>query len=35
MDKLQERALAFKKLIDYEYKIILGRKGFCASYRVA
>lgn len=27
MDKLQERALAFKKLIDYEYKIILGRKG--------
>ena len=27
MDKLQERALSFKKLIDYEYKIILGRKG--------
>ena len=27
MDKLQERAFSFKKLIDYEYKIILGRKG--------
>lgn len=26
MDKLQERALAFKKLLDYEYKIVLGRK---------
>jgi len=27
MDKLQERAFSFKKLINYEYKIILGRKG--------
>ena len=27
MDKLQERAFAFKRLLDYEYKIILGRKG--------
>ncbi len=27
MDKLQERAFSFKKLLDYEYKIILGRKG--------
>lgn len=27
MDKLQERAFVFKKLLDYEYKIILGRKG--------
>lgn len=27
MDKLQERAFSFKKLIDREYKIILGRKG--------
>lgn len=26
MDKLQRRALSFKKLLDYEYKIILGRK---------
>lgn len=27
MDKLQERALSFKRLLDYEYKIILGRKN--------
>ncbi|MBQ7054366.1 MAG: hypothetical protein IJN97_04010 [Oscillospiraceae bacterium] len=27
MDKLQKRTLAFKKLLDYEYRIILGRKG--------
>lgn len=27
MDKLQERALSFKNLLHYEYKIILGRKG--------
>lgn len=27
MDKLQERATAFRRLMDYEYKIILGRKG--------
>lgn len=27
MDKLQERALSFKRLLDYEYKIVLGRKG--------
>lgn len=27
MDKLQERAFSFKRLLDYEYKIILGRKG--------
>lgn len=27
MDKLQERAFAFKRLLDYEYSIILGRKG--------
>jgi len=27
MDKLQERAFAFKRLLDYEYKIVLGRKG--------
>ena len=27
MDKLQERAVSFKRLIDYEYKIVLGRKG--------
>ena len=27
MNKLQERAFSFKKLIDYEYKIVLGRKG--------
>ena len=27
MDKLQERVFSFKKLLDYEYKIILGRKG--------
>jgi len=27
MDKLQEKTFAFKKLIDYEYKITLGRKG--------
>lgn len=27
MDKLQERAAAFKRLLDYEYKIQLGRKG--------
>lgn len=27
MDKLQERAYSFKRLLDYEYKIILGRKG--------
>lgn len=27
MDKLQQRAIAFRHLIDYEYKIILGRKG--------
>lgn len=27
MDKLQERAIAFKHLLDYEYKIKLGRKG--------
>ena len=27
MDKFQEKALAFKKLLEYEYKIILGRKG--------
>lgn len=27
MDKLQERAIAFKQLLDYEYKIKLGRKG--------
>lgn len=27
MDKLQERALAFKKLMDYQYYIKLGRKG--------
>ena len=26
MDKLQQRAFSFKKLLDYEYKIILGRK---------
>ncbi|MBQ9921443.1 MAG: hypothetical protein IJO52_04590 [Clostridia bacterium] len=27
MDKLQKRAWAFKNLSDYEYKIVLGRKG--------
>lgn len=27
MDKLQERAISFRKLLDYEYKIKLGRKG--------
>lgn len=27
MDKLRERAAAFRRLMDYEYKIILGRKG--------
>ena len=27
MDKLRERALSFKRLLDYEYKIILGRKN--------
>ena len=27
MDKFQEKALAFKKHLEYEYKIILGRKG--------
>ena len=27
MDKLQERAISFKRLLDYEYKIILGRKN--------
>lgn len=27
MDKLQERAFSFKRLLDYDYKIILGRKG--------
>jgi len=27
MDKLQERAFSFKRLLDYEYKIILGRKN--------
>lgn len=27
MDKLQERTFSFKRLLDYEYKIILGRKG--------
>lgn len=27
MDKLQERALSFKNLLNCEYKIILGRKG--------
>ena len=27
MDKLQERALAFKRLMNYEYIIKLGRKG--------
>ena len=27
MDKLQERAVSFKHLLDYEYKIVLGRKG--------
>lgn len=27
MDKLQERAISFKKLLDYEYRIILGRRG--------
>ncbi len=27
MDKLQVRTLSFKRLLDYEYKIILGRKG--------
>lgn len=27
MDKLQKRAIAFKRLLDYEYKIILGRRG--------
>ena len=27
MDKLQQRAFLFKRLLDYEYKIILGRKG--------
>ncbi len=27
MDKLQERAISFKHLLDYEYKIVLGRKG--------
>ena len=27
MDKLQERAFLFKRLLDYEYKIVLGRKG--------
>ena len=27
MDKLQKRAFSFRKLLDYEYKITLGRKG--------
>ena len=27
MDKLQERAFSFKKLLNYEYKVVLGRKG--------
>ncbi len=27
MDKLQERAKSFKRLLDFEYKIKLGRKG--------
>lgn len=27
MDKLQERAKTFHRLMDYEYNIILGRKG--------
>ena len=27
MDKLQERACSFRRLLDYEYKIVLGRKG--------
>lgn len=27
MDKLQERAFLFRRLLDYEYKIVLGRKG--------
>lgn len=27
MDKLRKRTLAFKRLLDYEYRIILGRKG--------
>lgn len=27
MDKLQQRAIAFKQLINYQYKIKLGRKG--------
>ena len=27
MDRLQERAVAFRHLMDYRYKIILGRKG--------
>ena len=27
MDKLQEKALSFKRLLDYEYRIILGRKN--------
>ena len=31
MDKLQERAFAFKKLLDYEYKIVLGRKNVQTS----
>ena len=27
MDKLQERAIAFRHLLDYEYNIVLGRKN--------
>lgn len=33
MDKLQEKAFSFKKLIDFEYKIILGRKKNNFSFR--
>ena len=32
MDKLQERAIAFRQLIDYQYVIKLGRKGQIYSF---
>ena len=34
MDKLQERAKAFRRLMDYEYNIILGRKGKLTEFSI-
>lgn len=34
MDKLQERALAFKELMNYKYHIKLGRKGSLYEFTI-